>query len=103
MKNALSVVWQTVVLLLAAFCGFITGMTTPAVRLQRILIQTPTHTRTYDYNWIVAVLVVYVLLLLLGVARKRLRDTAISATIALVLTIAGLALLTQIGIRDVVA
>jgi hypothetical protein len=103
MKLVLAVVWQTIVLVIAAFGGFVAGMVMPAMRLQRVLISTPTHSRTYDYNWIVAVVVLYVVLLLIGVLRKRLRETVVSATIALVITLAGLALFTQIGIKDVVA
>jgi hypothetical protein len=103
MKLVLAVVWQTVLLVLAAAAGFVAGMTVPAIRLQRVLIQTPTHIRTYDFNWIIAVLLVYVLLLLIGMVRKRLPETALSATIALVITMAGLALFTQIGIKDVLA
>jgi hypothetical protein len=103
MKMVVAVVWQAIVLILAAFGGFVAGMVVPMIRLQRVLIQTPTHTRTYDFNWIAAVTLVYLLLLLVGVARKRLRETAFSATIALLLTLAGLALFTQIGIKDVIA
>jgi uncharacterized membrane protein len=101
MKTALAVLWQTILLVVVAWAGFIAGMTVPAVRIQRTLLQTPTHIRTYDYDWIVAVLIVYVLLLLAGAARKRLRETAISATAALVVTVGLLVLFTQIGIKDV--
>ena len=103
MKLVLAVVWQTIVLFVAAWGGFVAGLFVPTIRLQRVLMQTPAHTRTYDAIWIVAVVLVYVLLLLLGAARKRLRETALSATIALLLTLGGLALFTQIGIKDVVA
>jgi hypothetical protein len=97
MKTVVAVVWQTIVLVLAAFGGFIAGMVVPAIRIQRVL----SPTRTYDYNWIVAVVIVYALLLLIGLLRKRMRETLISASIALVITLAGLALFTQIGIKDI--
>ena len=103
MKLVLAVVWQAILLFVAAFVGFVAGMTIPAIRLQRVLLETPTHTRTYDFNWIVAVVLVYALLLLIGVLRKRFRETLISATIALVIAAGTLALFTQIGIKDIVA
>jgi hypothetical protein len=103
MKLALAVLWQSIVLFIAAWCGFLAGMFVPSIRIQHVLIKTATELKTYDYNWIVALLVVYLLLLLIGVARKRFRETAITATIALILIAAVLALGTQIGIKDVVA
>jgi TRAP-type C4-dicarboxylate transport system permease large subunit len=103
MKLALAVVWQSIVLFVAAWCGFLAGMFVPSIRIQHVLIHTATELKTYDYNWIVALVVVYLLLLLIGMARKRFRETAIAATIALVLVAVVLALGTQIGIKDVIA
>lgn len=101
MKHVIAVLWQTGLMIVAAFCGFVAGMIVPSIRVQRVLSQTPTHLRTYDFNWIIAVLIVFVLLLLLGVILKRFREVAITATIALVITLVGLALFTQIGVKDV--
>lgn len=101
MKNTIAILWQTGLMVIAAFAGFVAGMIAPAIRVQRILHQTATTIRTYDFNWIIAVVIVYVLLLTIGAARKRFRDTVLTATIALLITLAGLALFTQIGIKDV--
>ncbi len=101
MKMALHVLWQTIVLFVVAWAAFIAGLLVPVIRFTRTLIQTPTHTRTYDFDWIIAVLIVYVLLLVIGAARKRLRESVVSATAALVITVAVLTLFTQIGIKDV--
>ena len=101
MKNVITILWQTGLMVIAAFGGFVAGMIVPTIRVQRVLHQTATTIRTYDYNWIIAVVIVYLLLLLIGAARKRMRKTALTATIALIITLAGLALFTQIGIKDV--
>lgn len=101
MKQVIAVLWQTGLLILAAFAGFIAGMVVPSIRIQRVLLQTPTMIRTYDYNWIVAVVIVFVLLLLLGAILKRFRAMAITSTIALVITLAFLLLATHIGVKEV--
>lgn len=101
MKQVIAVLWQTGLMVVAAFAGFVAGMIVPSIRVQRVLSQTATSIRTYDYNWIIAVLIVFVLLLLLGAILKRFREMAITSTIALVITLAGLALFTQIGVKDV--
>lgn len=101
MKHVIAVLWQTGLLMVTAFAGFIAGMIVPSIRIQRVVSQSATHIRTYDFNWILAVLLVFVVLLAVGAIMKRFREMAITATIALVITIAGLALFTQIGIKDV--
>jgi ABC-type uncharacterized transport system permease subunit len=101
MKHVIAVLWQTGLMIVAAFCGFVAGMIVPSIRVQRVLSQTATSIRTYDFNWIIAVLIVFVLLLLVGALLKRFREMAITATVALVITLAGLALFTQIGVKDV--
>ena len=101
MKQVIAVLWQTGLMVVAAFAGFVAGMVVPSIRVQRVLSQTATSIRTYDFNWIIAVLIVFVLLLLLGAILKRFREMAITATIALAITLAGLALFTQIGLKDV--
>lgn len=100
MKSAMAVLWQAVVLFIAAWAGFIAGMVSPAVRIQRVVSQTPTAIRTYDYDWIIAVLVVYLLLIVIGALRKRLRESLVHATAALIVVVAVLLLFTQIGIKE---
>ena len=100
MKRVIAVLWQTGLMVVAAFAGFVAGMVVPSIRIQRVVSQTATSIRTYDYNWIIAVVIVFVLLLLLGAILKRFREMAITASIALVITLAGLALLTQIGVKE---
>jgi hypothetical protein len=99
-KQALSVLWQAVVLFIAAWVGFVAGLAVPSLRITHEVSRTTTNIRTYDLDWIVAVVIVYLLLLGIGALRKRAKDTAITATIALVLVVALLAALTQIGIKD---
>ena len=101
MRHLISVVWQAVVLYIAAFAGFVAGMTVPAVRVARVVSQTATSVRTYDYDWLIAALLMYVVLLLIGVARKRIRQSWIATTIALVLTVAIVLLFTQLGVKEV--
>lgn len=101
MRHVLAVLWQTGLMVIAAFAGFVAGMIMPGIRVQRVVQQTATTIRTYDFNWVIAVVVVFLLLLLLGALRKRFRETALTATFALIITIAGLALFTQIGVKDV--
>ncbi|MGI4757229.1 MAG: hypothetical protein ACRYGF_10315 [Janthinobacterium lividum] len=100
MRHLISVVWQAVVLYIAAFAGFVAGMTVPAVRVSRVVSQTATSVRTYDYDWLIAALLMYVVLLLIGVARKRIRQSWIATTIALVLTVAVVLLFTQLGVKE---
>jgi len=101
MKQVIAVLWQTGLMIVAAFAGFIAGMVMPSIRIQRVLLQTPTMIRTYDFNWIVAVVIVFVLLLLVGAIRKRFRESAITTTVAFVITVAFLVLATKIGIKEV--
>ncbi|MGI4855185.1 MAG: hypothetical protein ACRYF4_14205 [Janthinobacterium lividum] len=100
MKQVLSIIWQAIVLYVAAFAGFIAGMTVPVLRVSRVVSQTASTVRTYDYDWLIAVLLLYVVLLLVGVARKRLRQSWIATTIALVLTVAIVLLFTQLGVKE---
>lgn len=100
MKQILSVVWQAVVLYLAAFLGFVAGMTVPALRISRVVSQTSSSVRTYDYDWLIAVLLMYCLLLLVSVARKRIRTGWIATTIALGITLAVVLLFTRLGIKE---
>jgi|GEM_PF-790459 len=101
MKHVIAVLWQTGLLIIAAFAGFIAGMLFPAIQIQHVMSQTMTHVRTYDFNWILAVLLVYVVLILIGAVTKQLRPMLITATVALVITIVGLVAFTQIGIKEV--
>lgn len=100
MKPIFSVVWQAVVLYVAAFAGFVAGITVPALRVSRVLSQTATSVRTYDYNWLLAMLLMYALLLLSGVLRRRIRASWVATTIALVITLAVVLLFTQLGIKE---
>lgn len=100
MKLLFSVVWQAVVLYLAAFAGFVAGMTMPALRVSRVLSQTANSVRTYDYDWLIALLLMYVLLLLVGVARRRVRTSWIGTTVALVITVSVVLLFTRLGIKE---
>jgi hypothetical protein len=100
MKQALSVLGQTIVMFLAAVGGFVAGMTVPAIRVTRVISQTSTNIRTYDYDWIFAVVLLYILFLLIGILRKRIRTSWITSTVALALTIAIVLAFTQLGIKD---
>ena len=100
MKQLIAVVWQCVLLFVAALIGFAVGISVPALRVYRELSHTATNVRTYDFDWLIAVVLVYLMLLALGAARKRARGMALTATIALVIVIAGIALFTQLGIKN---
>jgi hypothetical protein len=100
MRTALAVLGQVLLLFITAMCGFVAGVAVPALRVTRVTSHTALYTRTYDFDWLIAVLLVYAVLLLIGAARKRLRPCAISATIALVITIAVIVLFTQIGVKE---
>ncbi len=100
MKQAFAVVWQGVILYLAALVGFATGVAAPGLRVSRELSRTTTNLRTYDFDWLIAIALMYVLLLVVGTARKRLPSTALTATIALVLVVATVAIFTQLGIKN---
>ena len=100
MRQVIAVLWQSVLLFVAALVGFAIGISMPALRVSRELSHTATNIRTYDFDWLVAVLLVYVLLLVIGAARKRLRRTVVTATIALLIVTGGIVLFTQIGIKN---
>jgi hypothetical protein len=100
MRTALAVVGQTLLLFLAALGGFMVGAAVPALRISRVTAHTGLYTRTYDFDWVIAVLLVYAALLAFGAIRKRMRSSAISATIALVITIVVIAVFTQIGVKE---
>lgn len=100
MKQLISVLWQVIVLFAAALTGFVIGLLKPALRVTHVLSQTATNLRTYDFDWLIAAVLVYLLLLALHAARGRLRQGGLAATIALLLTIAGIVLLTHIGIQN---
>ena len=100
MRQVLAVLWQSVLLCVAACAGFIVGISVPALRVYRELSHTASNVRTYDFDWLIAVLLMYALLIVIGAARKRLRSTALTATIALVMVIAGVVLFTQLGIKN---
>lgn len=100
MRQVIAVVWQSVFLYLAALLGFAIGISVPALRVSREVSHTATNIRTYDFDWLIAVLLAYAFLLLIAAARKRLRDTAITATIAMAVVVAGIALFTHLGIKN---
>ena len=100
MRQVFAVIWQSVLLFIAALVGFAVGMSVPSLRIYRELSHTETNIRTYDFDWLIAVLLVYVFLLLVGGLRKRLRGTAISATIALVVVVGIIILFTQLGVKN---
>ncbi len=100
MKQVLSVVWQAVLLYVAAFAGFVAGVAVPALRVSRVVSHTATNVRTYDFDWLIAALLVYVVLLLIGAARGRLRSSWMTTTIALAVVIATISLFTQLGVKN---
>jgi len=81
MKKVVSIVLQTVLLLVADAVGFFLQ----PFHLKQVLISSPTMTRTFVWDGILLMLAVYVLLVLIAAIRKRLPSSAINSTIALVL------------------
>ena len=100
MKQVVSVVWQAVVLYIAAFAGFVAGVAMPALRVSRVISHTATTIRTYDFDWLIAVLLVYALLLLVAAVRGRLRQSWVVTTAALLLVLAVVLLFTQLGVKE---
>lgn len=100
MKHVIAVVWQAVLLYLAALVGFAVGISVPALRVSRVVSQTATNVRTYDFDWLIAALLMYAVLLLIGAARRRVRGTAATASVALILVIGAIALFTQLGVKN---
>ncbi len=100
MKTVGSVLWRAVVLYLAALAGFAGGVAMPALRVSRTLSHTATSIRTYDYDWLIAVLLVYLLMLVVSTVRRRLRQSWLASTAALVLTAAVVLLFTQLGVKE---
>jgi hypothetical protein len=100
MRTALAVLGQTLLLFLAALGGFMLGAAVPALRISRVTAHTELYTRTYDFDWLIVVLLVYAALVGFGVIRKRVRTSAISATVALAITIVVVVLFTQIGVKE---
>ncbi|AFL90119.1 hypothetical protein Terro_3911 [Terriglobus roseus DSM 18391] len=103
MRTALAVLGQTLLMFVAALGGFMVGAAVPALRISRVTAHTDLYTRTYDFDWLIAVLLVYAALIAYGIMRKRTKTCAISATIALVITVAIVVFFTQIGVKEVYA
>ncbi len=88
MKKALSIVLQTILLLVV----YAAGSFLPPFHIMRTLVSAPDATRFFVWDGIMLMLAVYILILLIEAARKRLRTSATGSTVALVLaTILGLA------------
>ncbi|SEC13502.1 hypothetical protein [Terriglobus roseus] len=100
MRTALAVLGQTLLLFVAALGGFMLGAAVPALRISRVTAHTELYTRTYDFDWLIAVVLVYAALLGYGALRKRMKTCAISATIALAITILVVVVFTQIGVKE---
>lgn len=100
MRTTLAVLAQTMLLFIVALGGFMLGAAVPALRISRVTSHTAQYTRTYDFDWLIAVLLVYAALIGFGAMRKRTRHCAVSATIALVITVAVVVIFTQIGVKE---
>ena len=103
MRTALAVLGQTLLLFVAALCGFMLGAAVPALRISRVTAHTALYTRTYDFDWLIAVLLVYAVLIGFAAMRKHARTGAISASIALAITIVIVVVFTQIGVKEIYA
>lgn len=99
MKHALSVLWKSVLLFLAALGGFVAGVAEPRLRVSHVLSQTATNVRTYDFDWLIAVLLVWAILLAIALLRKRQRE-AVTAIIALAVVLVLVTAFTQLGIKN---
>jgi len=92
MKKVISIVLQTILLLIA----YIVGLFLHPFHITQVLISSPAVTRTFVWDGILLMLTAYVLILLIEAARKRLPTSAAGSTIALVLA-AILALASKLG------
>jgi len=103
MKRALSILGQTLLLLLTAIIG---GVVLPSLHLSplhaaRALSLGPNGQRIYEFDWLFLTLALYAVFLLIGLIVKRLRTSWINSTAALVLTILIIGLFTKLGFKDI--
>lgn len=96
-KRALSILGQVVLMLLTA----VTGMLLRPFHLTRVLSQQGYLRRQYEFDWLVSVGIAYAIFLLVGLVTRRIRSSWIGTTVALVLTLLIVVLLTRIGYKDV--
>jgi hypothetical protein len=84
MKKTISVVLQTILLLLANMAGLILQ---PFHKTQIIASNVPGVTHTFVWDGILSMLVIYVLIVIVEAARKRLPSSAIWSTVALIVAL----------------
>jgi len=96
MKRALSILGQTILLLLTA----VAGMLAHPFHLIRVLSQQGFTRRQYEFDWLVSVAIAYTLFLLIGLLTRRIRTSWIGTTAALLLTLLIIVLFTKIGYKD---
>ena len=103
MKRALSIIGQTLLLLLAAviFGIVLPGTGHSPFHVVHVLRQDAAVRRQYEFDWLIGVALLYVVFLLIGLAARRLRISWIGSTIAFAITVLAIFLLTHIGYKDV--
>ncbi len=97
MKRVLSVLGQTLLLLVTA----VAGMLARPFHMTRVLAQQGVERRQYEFDWLLSVGIVTGLFLLTGLITRRIRTSWISTAIAFALTLLIVVLFTKIGYRDV--
>lgn len=102
MKRALSVLGQTILLLLAAvvFGIVLPGTHHSPFHVVRVLSSQGFQRRQYEFDWLIGVGLVYLLLLLIGVLTKRIRRSWRTSTFALAITLLVVLLFTKIGFKE---
>ena len=102
MKRILSIVGQTIVMILAAFTGMLfLGKLVPQLHVVHVVSQQGFTRRQYEFDWLLSVFFIAIVFLLFGLILPKTRRSAwLSTVIAFVLTVALLAIFTHIGFKD---
>ncbi len=103
MKRILSIIGQTISLLIAAvFFGIVLpGLQRSPFHVIHVLHQDTLLRRQYEFDWLIGVSLLYVAFLLIGLLARRLRTSWVGSTVAFAVTLLIVLLLTHIGYKDV--
>ena len=101
MKRALSIISQTILLVIAAvvFGIVLPGIHRSPFHMVHVIKQDSLLRRQYEFDWLIGVSLLYAMFLLIGLAARRIRTSWIGSTVALAITIL-IGLLLRLGFKD---
>ena len=101
MKRALSIISQTILLVIAAvvFGIVLPGTHRSPFHMVHVIQQDSLLRRQYEFDWLIGVFLLYAMFLLIGLAARRIRTSWIGSTVALAITIL-IGLLLRLGFKD---